>query len=82
MNEKEIEQLAEELNWYGDTCKYVDWHRRGNKETKNFRREQAREILSRITERIKGIENPYCDDPNSPEYQDLDIYAAIKVVKE
>ena len=23
---------------------------------------------------MKLIDNPYCDDPNSPDYQDLDIY--------
>jgi len=56
------EKLAEEINWYGNTCKYIDWNVEGNEETKNYRREQAKDFIAIFKEFIETMElpeNPY-----------------------
>jgi len=52
MADKEIEILAEELNWWGDTWPYVDWHIEGNDEVKTARRLQAGDILELLRQEL------------------------------
>jgi len=52
------ENLAEEINWYGGVCKYIDWHVAGNEETKNYRREQAKDFIAIFKEFIETMELP------------------------
>ena len=49
------EQVAELLNWYGQANPYIDWRIEGNDETKNYRREQAKDFLNLFKAEIEKL---------------------------
>ena len=86
------EKLAEEINWYGNTCKYIDWNVEGNEETKNYRREQAKDFIAIFKETLDTMELPMIhlagygeDSPLEIKLQrtaQQDLLKAIKILLE